>query len=59
MIPDSNRPICVEDIAHMTKDEMEKVRMQLNSNSVKSEREEQVIEAIDIELRKVFGSVYF
>ena len=59
MIPDSNTPIQVSDVAHMTTDELNTVRSRLNANSVKSAREEEVIEAIDIELRKVFGSVYF
>jgi len=58
MIPE-NRPIQIEDIAHMTKDELEKVRSQINANSLKSEREQEVVDAIDIELRKIFGSVYF
>lgn len=58
MIPE-NRPIQIEDIYHMTKDELEIVRSRINANSLKSEREEQVVEAIDIELRKIFGNVYF
>ena len=58
MIPE-NRPIQIEDLCHMSKDELELVRIQLNSNTLKSERENDVLDAIDIELRKIFGSVYF